>query len=415
MPCACRIGNDPETYELSPRTVDVIRLSSETVPDPTSLIGRIEPWREAALHFEVAGVIAEVLVDEGATVAADDPIARLVPDDYELAISQAKAELDVAMAKLSQLRAGTRAEDLEAARAAHAKAQVRSTYWIKQLARMRKLVADQAADAASLDEAQREHDAAIQEERHAKAVLDRAIAGPRREDIDAAAAEVEARKEVMALARRQRNKAILRAPFGGRVERRYLHPGAYVDAAPGGGRPVFHLIDREQVDAIVAVPESLMSRFAVKQPIEIVSAVNPEVRAASEITSVGQVADKASGTYRIRVRIPNMDGRFAAGMVVTAVVAGQSSRPVVRIPVDTIQRAYGQSAFVLLVDPEESRVVSREIQIGPAYGRGVEITAGLSGGELLIVRGQHFVIAGDRVNCQFVGDQPAGSTARRSP
>jgi multidrug efflux pump subunit AcrA (membrane-fusion protein) len=158
----------------------------------------------------------------------------------------------------------------------------------------------------------------------------------------------------------------------------------------------------------------MLGRFASKEQMEIVSAVDPRTCATVEVTSVGQVADPASGTYRLRLRIPNTDGRFTAGMVVTATVSDQLAGPRFCVPVDTVQKAYGQPPFVLLVDSETSRVVAREIELGATSGQHIEVTGGLSGGELLIVRGQHLVVPADRVNHQLAGERTAQSE-RREP
>ena len=383
------------------RRVDVVELHEEPVADPVTLIGSIEPWRETVLYFEVAGVVSEVFVEEGDQVEPKTPVAQLVLDDFQFAASRADAELAAAQAKLDRLLTGTRKEDLEVAQADYARAQVRSTYWTTELARSKRLFSNRAISASDLDRVQREHDSADQQQRWAKARLDRAIEGPRKEDKDAATAAVEAQKQAAALAGRQLQKATLSAPFGGRIEKRLLDAGAYVNVFPTGGVPVVHLVDLTTVDAVVAVPEALMPHFADKSHVEIVSAVDTRIRAQGEVIALGQVADRASGTYELRVRFSNAKQRFTGGMVVTARALRESSRRAFRVPLTALCRAYGQKPYLLLVDPKHSRVVAREVQLGPIAGRMVEISEGLSGGELLIVRGQDRIVPGDRVKYEL--------------
>ncbi len=394
-----------------PRPVKVIQVHTEPANETLTLIGSIEPWQEAILYFEVSGIVARVFVEEGDVVEPGDPIAGLVLDDYELGLSRAEAELDAAEAKLALLHAGTREEDLDAARAAYSRAKIRAAYWTSELVRMTKAFRKNALSASELEQTRRESDAAEQEELLRKAQLKKAVAGPRKEDIDAAAAEAEARRQAAALAARQLKKATLRAPFRGRVERRLLDAGAYINVFPTGGAPVVHLVDRDQVDAVVSVPEALFSHFADEPQVEIISAVNTDIRAGGKIIALGQVADRASGTYQLRVRLANTDGRFTSGMVVTAEAKVESGRQAIKIPISSLRRAYGQPPHVLLVDPEASQVIVQEVQLGPIAGDRVEVSAGLSGGELLIVRGQDRVIAGDRVKYE----RPDPASAARSP
>ena len=63
----------------------------------------------------------------------------------------------------------------------------------------------------------------------------------------------------------------------------------------------------------------------------------------------------------------------------------------------------------LLVEPDQQkvgRVVAHEVELGPIVGERIEISAGLSDGVLLIVRGQDRVVAGDQVKYQTAFPAP---------
>ena len=251
--------------------------------------------------------------------------------------------------------------------------------------------------AAKLEQVERAYDAADQASRVAEARRDRAVNGPRVEAKRAAKAEADARAQALAMARRQEEKATLKAPFGGRVEKRAVDVGAYINVFPTGGVPVVHLVDLSEVDAVIAVPVAHRGHFIDGPTIEIVSAVDATVRARPESFTLGDVADAASGTYELRARLPNLHRRFTAGMVVVADSAGKASRRAVRIPLTAVRHPYGQPPYVLLVDPKTKRAVSQAVELGPIAGDRIEITKGLSDGQLLIVRGQDRVVAGDEV------------------
>jgi multidrug efflux pump subunit AcrA (membrane-fusion protein) len=387
------------------RPVDVIQLQREPVAEPLSLIGTTQPWQQTTLYFEVAGIVADVFVEEGDVVELGDPIAQLVLSDYQLALSKANADIEVAQAKLDLLNAGTRKEDLDAARADLARAKARATYWITELPRNQDLFRKKALTDTELAAVQREHDAAVQEEATAKALLEKAVNGPRKEDIEAAAAKVESFTQAAALAQRQLDKATVRAPFGGSIEKRLLDVGAYVNVFPTGGVPVAQLVDLAKIDAVIAVPEGQRSRVQDVPQVEIVSAVDSQIRASGEVISLGQVADRGSGTYELRARISNDDGKFTGGMVVTAETAGDTSRQAIQIPLSALLHAYGRPPYVLLVDPGESRVLAREVKLGRLAGDQVEVVDGLAEGDLLIVRGHDRVVAGDRAKHSLMTDK----------
>ena len=66
-----------------------------------SATGNIEPESEVKLSFQQPGTVAQVLVDEGATVKKDAVIAKLDTTDLELALAQAQAQLDNAKTSLA--------------------------------------------------------------------------------------------------------------------------------------------------------------------------------------------------------------------------------------------------------------------------------------------------------------------------
>jgi membrane fusion protein (multidrug efflux system) len=198
------------------------------------------------------------------------------------------------------------------------------------------------------------------------------------------------------------------------VEKRLLDPGTYVNVFPTGGVPVVKIVDLAQVDAVIDVPEALLPHLADEPQVTIASAVCPEIRAEAEIISVGRVADRASGTYQLRARIANPDHRFRGAMVVTAEIVKTSSRRAIQIPLTAVCHAFGQPPYVLLVEPEADQVIAREVRLGPVAGELVEIPEGLASGDLLIVRGQHQAVEGDRVRYERIAFESIARTERRS-
>ena len=387
----------PGSASTPPRRVEVVTLRAEPIADQFTLIGETEPWQEAVLYFEVPGIVAAVHVEEGAEVSQGDAIAQLVTDDYDLAVARAQAEHAAARARWDLLKEGTRKEDLDAAKADHARAQAWLAFWVNELKRHRVLIAKGTTTATELEQVQREHDAAEQEERLTKAKLERAIAGPRLQEIEAAQAEFQAREAAVKIAQRQLAKAALVAPISGRIERRMVDVGAYVNVFPSGGVPIVHLVDLQKVDAVIAVPEVLLSYVVGLDQVDVRSALKPDLRSQARIISVDRAADRETGTYQLRARLANSDGNYTSGMIVTTTISSPASRSHIRIPLTSIRRPYGQPPYVLLVDADRDKVVAQTIEPGPVLGERVEVLEGLESGQLLIVAGQNFVVEGDVV------------------
>ncbi|MCB0198809.1 MAG: HlyD family efflux transporter periplasmic adaptor subunit [Caldilineae bacterium] len=97
----------------APIAATPVRADNEIIVD-----GVVVPVRSAALNLPTAGIVDEILVAEGAPVSAGEPILRLRSDRQQAAVAQAEATLGAAQARLAELSAGARTQEIEAAAAA---------------------------------------------------------------------------------------------------------------------------------------------------------------------------------------------------------------------------------------------------------------------------------------------------------
>lgn len=104
--------------------------------------GVVVPEKYAALGFEAGGTVAEVLVEEGDDVEAGQVLVRLDAADAQLAVQRAEAALEVAQARLVQVKTGARAEEVDMAMAQLAAADAAVAQAAAQLARLQSGVLD---------------------------------------------------------------------------------------------------------------------------------------------------------------------------------------------------------------------------------------------------------------------------------
>jgi multidrug efflux pump subunit AcrA (membrane-fusion protein) len=82
-----------------------------------SATGSVAAPAQARLNFKSGGLLAQLLANVGDRVAEGQPLARLDDTDLQVALSQAQASYNSAVAKLELTRAGSRPEDIAAAQA----------------------------------------------------------------------------------------------------------------------------------------------------------------------------------------------------------------------------------------------------------------------------------------------------------
>ncbi len=86
-----------------PATVVLTAATAGELEETVEVTGSLLPWREATVSIEADGRIAVLLADIGSPVTAGTVIARVAPEEYQLKVRQAEAELKAAEADLSRI------------------------------------------------------------------------------------------------------------------------------------------------------------------------------------------------------------------------------------------------------------------------------------------------------------------------
>lgn len=92
---------------------DLITVSRGSITETVSITGNTTPTQSVSVGFQDAGTIANIYRNLGDKVSAGQIIARLNMSDFSATLLQAKANADTQKAKLAQLEAGTRPEELQ--------------------------------------------------------------------------------------------------------------------------------------------------------------------------------------------------------------------------------------------------------------------------------------------------------------
>lgn len=141
--------------------------------------GVVVPAQYATLSMPASGIVAEILVQEGAMVEAGQAIVQLTNAHQRAAVAEAEAALASAQAGLDALQAGARSQEIDAAQASLDATQARLA-WLVEGARPEEIAAAEASLAAARATLQRLYDGPDEHTRIAvKADLDNAEAALR--------------------------------------------------------------------------------------------------------------------------------------------------------------------------------------------------------------------------------------------
>jgi HlyD family secretion protein len=308
--------------------------------DTITLYGNVD-IRQVQLAFNDSERIEKLLVDEGSAIHAGQPIAQLVQQRFLDAVAQDKATMAAQQQVVARLLAGSRPEEIAVARAdvaaaqadvAAAKANVTNSellYRRQQALAKQQYVSLQIRDDAERSYQDEQANLAVKRQvlEAKQQVLRLAVIGPRKEDIAAAQAMLQADAAALALAQKELFDTQLYAPADGVIQDRILEPGDM--ATPQA--PVFTLALDNPLWVRAYLPEPEMGKVALGMRAWIESDSFPGQRFPGWIGYISPVSEftpknvettqlRSQLVYRVRVYACNPDHRLRLGMPATVVI-----------------------------------------------------------------------------------------------
>lgn len=282
--------------------------------------------RTVDLAFEESGRIGSVLVEEGDTVKSGETLARLEAERYVIAEANARATLDVRQKELDLLLAGSRVQEIDAARATY-QAELAAARLSERICR-REQKLGQATTRQMVDQACSQARVAAAQAEAARKNLDLLLAGTRIEQIDVARANVALAQTVLQDAQRALRNCELKAPADGVVRSRLREKGDMVSASV----PVYEMALMNPLWVRAWIDEIHLARIAPGQKVKVYTDSFPQQAFEGTVGFVSTVAEftpktvqtealRTSLVYEVRVTVADPQGLLRLGMPATVVVS----------------------------------------------------------------------------------------------
>jgi HlyD family secretion protein len=290
---------------------------------PLVLQGNVEV-RQVNLGYKVSGRIARLAVDEGDAVSEGQSLGTLEKVYFEDNLVQMRAQRDQQAANLAKLLAGNRPEDIAQAQLLVAERDATLINAKVILDRAEQLKKTGVGSVKTFDDAQaayREANARLNSSKQAMRLLE---LGPRKEDIDAARAQLADKEAAIATSQRQLTDANLIAPSPGVVLSRVREKGAIVNA----GETVFVLSLTSPVWVRTYISETELPRIRPGVDVDV-KTDTPGLPAMKgrigHISTTAEFTPKTVETrelrtalvYRLRVVVDDMAGVLRQGMPIS--------------------------------------------------------------------------------------------------
>jgi RND family efflux transporter MFP subunit len=301
-----------------------------TVPDlGTPLPADVQAFVEAPIYARASGYLKNWFVDIGGQVTNGQPLAEIVTPELDEQLDQARAELaqNQAALNLSQITADRWAGLLKTASVSEQEA------------------AEKSADLA----------------------LKKAM-------VDASRANLKRLADL-------KNFDVVTAPFDGVITVRNTDIGQLI--AADAGRELFRLAQTNPLRVYVRVPQTLSHAVAPGQTADLSFQELPGRKFTAEVVRTAGAVDAVSRMLQVELQVKNPRGEIFAGSYAQVRFNDTAAPTVLRISDNAlITRAQGVQVAVVGAD---GRVQLRNIELGRDFGSYVEVVAGVTPADRIIV------------------------------
>lgn len=320
------VATSEAPLELLPADVATVRRG--VLAGGLPVTGGLQPVNQTTVQARVASDIEAVLVREGERVQKGQVLARLGTQDLEARVKQAEAQLASAKVEAQLTRA--------------------------LVERNRKLFEKNYFSENDFARSQGEAEAREEAVRAQQALVD--------------------------ISRKALNDAVVRAPIGGVVAKRYVEPGSSVSM----DARLFDIVDLGQMELEASVPAAEVPRIRVGQAVMFTVDGFGGRRFEGQVVRINPVADAATRAIPVYVRVNNPDAALKGGMFARGEITSGSGKEALIIPLAALRHGEkGSTAFVLKGDRLELRAVEAGT-IDERAGEAV-ISSGVAEGETVVV------------------------------
>ena len=318
--------------------------------------GYVEPRRKATVSSKITGKVVEVLVEEGMVVEEGQVLARLDDADVRRRYDAIRADRDVARASREEIEVNL----------ADARRNLRRTLDLKA----KGVSSEQALDTAT---------AAVDALEARLVVADRSL---------------EAAQAQLAMVAQDLENYTVRAPFAGVAVSKDAQPGEMVSPVSAGGgftrTGISTIVDMDSLEIEVDVNESYIANVLPGQPADAVLDAYPAWHIPAAVRTVIPTADRQKATVKVRLTFDELDPRILPDMGVKVafleVLSEIPDEPAAQslVPSAAVRQIDGRSVVFVFKDNMLER---RAVSVGREFGTEVEISAGVTAGEQVVVGG----------------------------
>lgn len=342
-----------ETEEMAIPTVSIVHPERSAPVDEVVLPANVQAYIDSPIYARTNGYLKKWYVDIGAHVKQGQLLAEIETPEVDQQLRQSRSDLQTAEANLN----------------------------------LAKITADRYSGLLKTDSVSKQ-DADNAEGNYAA----------QKATVQAAEANVKRLEELQSFER-------IYAPFDGVITFRNTDIGHLIDAGSSGGTrtELFHVAQPDKLRVYVNVPEVYAPLAKAGLQSDLALSEFPGRRFPGTLVRTADAIDPATRTLLVEIRVNNPTGTLFPGAYAEVHLKIPSSVSSFIVPVNTL--IFRSQGLQLATVSHDQHVELRPITVGHDYGTQVEVVAGITGNESVIVNPPDSIVAGQQVR---VVNPPAG-------
>ena len=364
------------TYRVAAEQLTIATVQAGAFEDLIPVRGTIQPFESVLLDAVIGGSVDQVFVEEGAFVAAGQPLVQLSNTQTRLSAAQADAQSTEQLNFLNNITTNFEYQRLATARQI-IDTEFRITTLQRQLRRFEALVGDSLISAE-------EYEAIIDELAYQQQVLGNLQARQRVEDdererrLEQIADQIQMLTENLEISQSSFDSLLVKAPIAGQLTSFPVEIGESKQTGQRLGQ--IDVVDRYKI--VAQIDEFYVSRVAPLQTATFTLAGQPFQATVDKV-----YPEITAGTFTVDlVFAGNTPDNIRRGQTLQLELTLGNPVESLLLPVGGFLQDTGGN-WVFVLDPSGETALRRDIRPGRRNNRYVEVQAGLRAGEQVITSG----------------------------
>ena len=266
--------------------------------------GYIIPEQQILVSPQVSGRVIELNFEAGQRVERDFVLAILDSTEYQAEYERVTALLEASRENLSELREGSRPDEIKQAKADLAESQTNLEQAERDYKRVKGLVASGFANKQDLETAESQFQMLKKRVDKLSATSQLMVDGPRHERKRAAEAQVRQAEAELRRAKWRLDNCIIVAPISGTVLKKNAELGNLVNpVAFNGSFSLCDIADLSKLEVELSIQEREIAKIKKGQRCKVQPEAYPERSYEGVVSRLMPIADRAKGAVPVRVRM----------------------------------------------------------------------------------------------------------------